>query len=598
MRRRRLVAQVEHAVSRAHTVFLGLLAFLCGLNASAPARCEIENSRPYDLLLRGGTIIDGTGRPRMQGDVGIRGDRIALIGRASPDSTATRIIDVHGLVVAPGFIDPHAHISQIDRHPNAENFLRQGVTTIVSSLHSEDQPYPLGRYVDGLHVAPNTVWMAGHTWERKKVVGLEDRVATPSELAAMVELAYEAMADGAIGLATGLEYTPATYASTDEVIAIARVCALPNAIYVTHLRDEGGHVVEAVDEALRIGRDARLPVHINHLKATGVANWGRSAQILATLAAANSAERHVGFDVYPYTAYSTYSTVLFPGWALDSGHAAFLARIHDPETRVRLHKEMVVRFADLTAGSLDSVQFRTLPGTHAFDGKTLADYLNAAHRSLTVDAGIEALIDIQAQGGFVGIFEAMSSIDVDALLLSPLASVSTDGDLVEPGDGFPHPRSFGSFPRVLGRYVRERGLMTLEAAIAMMTSRPAEEFQIPDRGLLRAGAFADVTVFNPKRIMDRGTYTDPNHYAEGVVHLVINGVLTITSGHLTGHRAGRPIRRPNATSNPGAHAADQDAAARSGSALPGGGALSAPHSYTASRDAIGYKAQVQVTCSK
>lgn len=518
-------------------VVLSLFAGLCVANL-----VRAEQAR-FDVILKHGTIVDGTGRVRFEGDIGIVGDRLAVVGGDIPDAQAHRVIDARGLIIAPGFIDPHAHITAIDSHPVAENFLRQGITTIVNSLHSLDQPYPLGPFLDGLRVAPNTVWTAGHTWERKRVVGLDDRAPTSLELTAMQTLVREAMDAGAIGFATGLEYLPATFAKTDELIALAKTSERPHAIYLTHLRDEGTGMPAAVDEAMRIGREGRLPVHINHIKLTGAANWGRSAAVLASIEAANRAGERVSFDLYPYTAYSTYSTVLFPGWSLAGDAEDYAWRIADPKIRARLHAEMLTLYRAQTANRLDSIRFRTLPNTRAFDGKTLADYLTAKSRPLTLDAGIAELIDLQKEGGFIGIFEAMNDRDVDAFLLHPLASITSDGDLVTPGVGFPHPRSYGAFPRILARYVRERHLLSLESAIAKMTSRPAQDLMIADRGVLRAGAFADIVVFDARRVIDRATYIDPHRYSQGIVHLFINGMPVIEAGALTGRLPGRPLRR-------------------------------------------------------
>ena len=275
---------------------LGVAASLLALGAS-PA--------PFDLLLVNGTVADGTGGPLRRADVAVRGDRIAAVGPRLNRSSATRVLDVSGLVVSPGFIDPHAHITDIAQHPDAENVLRQGITTIFASLHGLDQPYPLGAFLDTVHVAPNTMWTAGHTWMRTRVTGLENRAPRPAELDTMRALVARAMDDGAFGLGTGLEYIPATYANTDELIALARAAKRPNALYVTHLRDEGAALMDAVREALEIGAGAELPVHISHIKSTGAENWGRSREVLALVDSARARGRRISFDVYPYPAYST-----------------------------------------------------------------------------------------------------------------------------------------------------------------------------------------------------------------------------------------------------------------------------------------------------
>ena len=512
------------------------------LLSAACARTE-RPAAPYDIVIQHGTVIDGTGAAGIAADIAISGDRIVRIAAQIDSTEARTVIDATGLIVAPGFIEPHAHISDIASHPDAENFLRQGVTTIVASLHSSDQPYPLGRFLDTLRVAPNTVWTAGHTWMRKRVMGLDNREPTPAELSTMRLLVTEAMHDGAMGLGTGLEYTPANFSRADEVIALTQASARPHALYVTHLRDEGSGLLAAIDEAVMIGRSALLPVHISHLKITGAANWGGSASVLRRLDAATQSGTRTSFDVYPYLAYSTYSDVLFPPWALAGGTSEFAARAAAPATRARLVREMAPLFRSQTGNTLESVQFRVHPTTPALNGKTLADHLRFTSQPLTLDAGFDALITLQAAGGFIGIFSAMSEPDLDAFLRHPMASISSDGDLVSPGTGFPHPRSYGAFPRVLARDVRERHVLTLESAIHKMTGVPATLIGLRDRGVLREGAFADVVVFDAARVQDMATYSDPHHYAVGIAHLLINGQAVLRDGRTTKARPGTPIRR-------------------------------------------------------
>ncbi len=497
-----------------------------------------------DLILRGGTIVDGTGAPGRHADVAIRGGVIVAVGRNLRRAANTRIIDVTGLVVAPGFIDPHAHISTIAQQPDAENFLRQGITTIFNSLHSLDQPYPLGAFLDTLHVAPNTLWTAGHTWLRNRVMGHDNRAPTAVELDSMSALVSRAMDDGAFGLGTGLEYIPAVYAKRAEVVALARAAKRPGSLYVTHLRDEGATLELAVAEAIDIGRSTAQPVHISHVKSTGVGNWGKSTRILHTIDSVNSSGQRVSFDVYPYAAYSTYSDVLFPGWVLADGQDSVRARLTSPETVQRVHAEMRPIFTAQTSGTAKGILFRTIPSAPEFTGRTLADFLAARGVAESLDAIIDAVIALQRDGGFTAMFEAMSERDIEAFLRHPASMVSSDGDLVTPGKGFPHPRSYGAFPRMLSQYVSERGVLSFESAVAKMTGVPARTLGLRDRGLLRVGMVADIVVFDRARFRDRATFTDPHHYAEGVVDLFINGQAVILDGVMTGARPGRALRRP------------------------------------------------------
>jgi N-acyl-D-aspartate/D-glutamate deacylase len=501
----------------------------------------------YDLLIRGGVVVDGTGGPSYEADVGIRGDRIARVDRTSIDrSLAKEVLEAEGLVVAPGFIDMHAHIqTTIHEYPLAENFTRQGIATIMASLHSGDQPWPLQDYMASLHVAPNVGFFAGHSWIRKEVLGLENRDPTASELERMKSLVEESMRQGALGLSTGLLYVPANFAKTEEVIELAKVAARYGGIYVTHMRDEGSGLLDSVAESIRIGREAGLPVQIQHHKAVGRPQWGLSAKTLAMIDEARAQGLDVKLDLYPYTASSTGSSILFPQWSLAGGFDAFAARLADAKTRARIEADMTRIFLEERAGDdLSSIQFRVVPSNRAYDGKTLADLARDRGMPQTVDTAVALLIELQLSGGFSAIYHSMNEEDLAAILRHPLAMIETDGDNVSYGIGFPHPRSYGAFPRVLGRYVREQKLLALEEAVRRMTSLPAQQLGQHERGRIAEGLLADLTVFDPKTVSDRATYTDPHQYSVGIHHLVVNGVPVLRNGAYTGERPGRVLKAP------------------------------------------------------
>lgn len=495
------------------------------------------------LLLRGGLVVDGTGARARRADVLVRGPRIERVGTNIAVPRGARVLDVSGLIVSPGFIDPHAHISGIAQAPLAENFLRQGVTTIVNSLHSLDQPYPLGAFLDTLRVAPNTLWTAGHTWLRKRIMGTENRAPSSAELDTMQAYVRRAMNDGAFGLGTGLEYIPAAYAALPELVALGQAAKRPGSVYVTHLRDEGAALDAAIAEAVAVGRQSAQPVHISHIKSTGTSNWGKSAAVLRGLDSLAAQGIRVTYDVYPYPAYSTYSDVLFPAWALADGEAAIRQRFGDSATIARLRREMPAVWAAQTGGTAASILFRTLPSAPRYAGRTLADYLRDNGKTETVANIVDALIILQREGGFTATVQAMDERDIEAFLRHRAGMVSTDGDLVAPGQGFPHPRSYGAFPRVIAEYVEKRRVLTLEQAIERMTWRAARAFGLRDRGVLRAGARADIVVFDRATMRDVSTFTDPHHYATGVVHLFVNGTAVIDRGTVTGARPGTAIRR-------------------------------------------------------
>jgi len=524
---------------------LASLALLAG--CGGPGGEGRDGTARYDVVLAGGTVVDGTGAPRFRADVGIRGDRIARVARdTSLAEEGAEVLDTSGLIVAPGFVDHHNHVQNtIHLRPLAENFVRQGITTLLPSLHSGDQPWPLDEYAASLETAPNVGFFAGHTWTRKQVLGMEDRAPTPEELEEMKEYVEETMRDGALGFSTGLLYVPANYAETEEVIALAKVAAEHGGIYYTHMRDEASRLLEAVREAIRIGDEADIPVQINHFKAMGVSNWGDSERSLALVDSAREAGLDVQVDVYPYMAGSTGSSVLFPQWVLAGGVDSFRARVTDPERRERVERETIEWMRrDWTGGDLSRVQFRRVPSHPEYDGKTLADFVTDRGLPNREEAAIDPLIELQLEGGFSAIYHFMDEGDLVRIMRHPHAMFDTDGDPLAYGRGFPHPRSYGAFPRVLGTYVREKGVLSLEEAVRKMTSLSAERIGQDERGRIEEGLFADVTVFDPETVRDKATYVDPHQYPVGIVHVLVNGVPVLRDGSLTGAKPGRVLKGP------------------------------------------------------
>ena len=505
------------------------------------------SSERYDILLRGGTVVDGSGAPRFTADVAIRGERIAAVGRSGLDPTlADKVIDVSGKAVTPGFVDYHAHIqTTIHQYPLAENFTRQGITTIVASLHSGDVPWPLDEYIAALDVAPNVAFFAGHTWARRQVLGMDNRDPSGEELQQMRDLIDQAMQQGAIGLSTGLLYVPANYAKTEEVIELAKVASRYGGIYYTHMRDEGRGLLASVAEAIRIGREAEIPVQIQHHKAMGVAQFGWSANTLAMIDSANASGLDVRHDLYPYTAGSTGSSVIFPPWALAGGQDSLVARVSDPAVRPQVEEGMRDRLVNEWVGDdLNRIQFRTVPSAPEFDGKTLADYAAAQGLPNTVASGIQMGIELQLAGGFSAIYHVMDEGDVQRIMRHPLATFQTDGDPVGYGEGFPHPRSYGAFPRVLARYVRDLGVLTLEEAIHKMTRLSMDRLGQAERGSIAEGMIADLVVFDPETIQDNADYVQPHQFSTGIETMIINGTLVIDGMALTGERPGTVLTRP------------------------------------------------------
>lgn len=501
---------------------------------------------PLDLVLAGGRVVDGTGSPWFLADVGVRGDRIAQIGDLHAVAATTRI-DVSGLVVAPGFVDPHVHARErLFDLPTAEGYLLQGLTTVVDG-NDGSSPLPLGAYfvkAAATAFSPNLALFVGQGTVREAVMGSANRKATPAEIAQMQALVATAMTDGALGLSTGLAYVPGTFTPTDEIVALAETARRHGGIYISHMRDEGGGVLDSVRETIAIGERARIPVQISHHKVGGRKQFGQSVQSLELIAAARGRGVDVTFDQYPYTASQTGLSLIFPRWALADDRLN--ERLANPGQRREI-KTGMLSFIDERFGDDPSrIQLVRCGHDPALAGKTIADLLGAARQPLTQSATADMVIELQLKGGCSAIFHAYDEPDVERFLKSPFGMIGSDGSLSRLGDGSPHPRAFGTYPRVLGRYVRERGVLSLEEAIRKMTSFPAARLGFTDRGVLKAGLMADLTVFDAAAIADQATFDDPHHYSVGVRYVVVNGQVTVAGGVHTGVRAGRVLRGPGA----------------------------------------------------
>jgi N-acyl-D-amino-acid deacylase len=500
-------------------------------------------AQPFDLLIANGRIVDGSGAPWSVGDVGIRGDRIAAVGHLR-GLTAKVILDAAGLVVAPGFVDPHVHARErLFDLPTAEGYLLQGLTTVVDG-NDGSSPLPLAPFFDKATAAgfsPNLASFVGQGTVREAVMGSANRKATPAEIAKMQALVAQAMADGALGLSTGLAYVPGAYTPTDEIVALATTAREHGGIYISHMRDEGGGVLDSVRETIAIGERAKIPVQISHHKVGGRKQFGLSLQSLELIAAARARGVDVTFDQYPYTASQTGLTLIFPRWALADDKLN--ERLANAGTRKEIRTGMLAFIDERFGDDPSRIQLVRCGHDPSLSGKTIADLLKAAGQPLTQVATADVVIDLQLKGGCSAIFHAYDEPDVERFLQSPFGMIGSDGSLTRLGDGAPHPRAFGTFPRVLGHYVRERKILALEEAVRKMTSFPAARLGLQDRGLLKAGLAADVTVFDAATIADRSTFTDPHHYSVGVRHVVVNGRLTVKDGAHLGTRAGRVLHR-------------------------------------------------------
>lgn len=498
----------------------------------------------YDLLIRNARVIDGSGNPWYRADVGIRDGKIAALGNLTR-ATATRTVDARERVVAPGFIDVHTHVEGgIERLPEAANFVQDGVTTIVTGNcgGSESDMAALFSRLDRLKLGINFASLIGHNTVRREVMGTANRKATPEEIQKMQALVAKAMKEGAVGFSTGLIYIPGTYASSDEVVALGKAAASHGGVYASHMRDEGAHVTEAIDEALRVGREAGTRVQLSHFKIDNKRLWGASEKSLALVEKARQDGVDVVVDQYPYDHSSTNLGITLPSWALADGPDEVRKRLDDKAVRTRIVKEMLdmvkkkgqkdYSYATVAACSFD----------RSIEGKNISQINLMRGRKKGLKNEAETILDLQAKGFVQMVYHSMGEKDVDRILRYPNTAIASDSGVREFGSGVPHPRAYGTNARVLAEYVRKRQVISLEDAVRRMTSLPARTFGFRDRGLLREGFQADLVLFDPARVQDKATYQQPHQYAEGFDLVLVNGVPVVEEGKVTGARPGAVLR--------------------------------------------------------
>jgi len=518
----------------------------------------------YDYVLRGGALYDGSGRAAVEGDVAITDDRIVAIGEV-PDTGHVEF-DVTGLAVAPGFVNmlSWANESLLEDGRSMSDIV-QGVTLEVMGEGVSMGPWTdamaaarrerqgeiqyeipwrsLGGYLEHLEdrgVSTNVASLVGATTLRTYAVGYEDRPATPEELAEMERLAHDAMLEGALGVGSSLPYTPAVFASTDELTALASVAAEYGGMYLSHIRNEGDTIHEALDEFLRIARDSGARSEVYHLKASQKQNWHKLDEVVERLEQARREGLEVGADIYPYHASATGLSINFPAWVKEGGHERFVERLQEPEVRARLQQEMEM----IPPGDIKLTSFRSDALRH-LTGQTLAEV--AESWGVTAEVAAMDLI-VRDDSGVGTVRFTMSEENIRKKIALPWVTFCSDGGSIAPEPPFtsalPHPRSYGTFARILGKYVREEGLISMEEAIHRLTALPVENLGIVDRGRLERGYFADIVVFDPESIQDRATFEDPHQLATGVEHVFVNGVPVIERGEHTGATPGRFVRGP------------------------------------------------------
>lgn len=559
-------------------------AFVCvfvlagfGGRTRSAAEQHGQDDPPFDLLIFNGKIIDGTGSPWYSGDIGVRNGRIDAIGKLA-SARAKRTIDARGRVVAPGFIDMLGQSEQtILMNPHVPSKIFQGITTemtgegtsvaplndvTLKADHAQYEHYQitpdwktLREYfarLEGQGIGINLGSYVGATQVRRYVIGDADRAPTPAELEQMKSLVRQAMQEGAMGVSTSLEYAPAPYASTDELIALASEAARFGGIYATHMRSEGDGIFAALEETARIGREAKIPVEIWHLKVAGKSNWGQMPQVVAFIEKARESGVDIAADTYAYTAWSNSLSAFIPPWAHDGGDAKLLERLKDPATRARIREDME------TPSTAWDNEWDEIPGPEAIlvsvvqnpklvplQGKTIADVAKLWGKD-PLDTIFDLLIEDNVFT-FVSVF-GMQDSDVALALKQPWVSVDNDSSGASPegilGQEHPHPRAYGTFPRILRKYVREEKLLTLPEAIRKFTALPAQRMLLADRGVLKAGMWADIVVFDPERLRDLATYENPNQLSVGMDFVLVNGTPVIEDGKMTRALPGKALRGP------------------------------------------------------
>jgi N-acyl-D-amino-acid deacylase len=531
------------------------LAALLLITTAACQQPVSQDEPGVDLLVRNARVIDGTGSPWFINDVAIDDGRIVAMS-ARLDMEANQVIDAGGRYLAPGFIDVHTHVESsstrdgLERMPRADNFLLDGVTTIVTG-NCGGSEIDLLAYRNRLSdLGLNVATLIGHNSVRREIMGLDDRQPSEEEMLQMEALVDKAMRDGAVGFSTGLLYVPGTYAKTGEVVRLARVASGYGGVYASHIREQGAKLHDSVTEAVTIGREAQMPVQISHLKVKGRTRWGTIGTTLELIESFRDQGVDVVVDAYPYERASTNLGVNLPRWAVSGSAQDIAQRINDPATRERIVAGMRAMLDDGGYPDYSFGRMAQYAPNPEFNGMTISEINIALGRDATIDDEIDTILDMMIAGGAAGynqgaslVYHYMSVDDVDDILRYPNAAVASDGGVVRFGRGQPHPRSYGTNARVLADFVHDRGVLSLEEAVRRMTSLPARTFGFQDRGIIRPGFVADLVLFDAERVTDKATFDDPHQYSEGFDLVVVNGVPVVNDGQFTDARPGKFVAR-------------------------------------------------------
>lgn len=512
--------------------FLSVLSFMIGHSQSA------------DYIIRHGRLMDGLGNGWQYKDVAITQDKIVAIGDLK-NWKGRREIDAKGMIVSPGFIDVHGHLEGGEkRNPLASNFIYDGVTTVITG-NCGGSNMQLKQYfnsLDSIGVSINIASLIGHNTIRKEVMGTANRLATEQELIQMESLTKQAMQEGAVGMSTGLIYIPGTYAPSSEIVRLAKVVADNGGVYSSHIRYEEDKVVDAINEAIHIGKEAGIPVEISHFKVSGQNNWGRSKETIALIVAARKQGIDVTIDQYPYTASSTQLSVLLPDWVLSDGQDSIMARLSNPVIRKKVaeHSMGIIKKRGLKHFSYAVVANYAADST--YNGKSIEEINMLRGNKNKAREEAETIIQMIEKGGAQMVYHGMSEEDVINIMKYPFNMFASDAGIASFGSGMPHPRAYGTNARVLGKYVNALGVMSMEEAIRRMTSLPAQKFNLKNRGLIKEGYFADILIFDETEITDMSIYNQPHQYSKGIKYVWVNGTLSIDNGVQNQSRKGVAIR--------------------------------------------------------
>jgi N-acyl-D-amino-acid deacylase len=502
-------------------------------------------SRPeFDLLILGGRVVDGSGGAGRAADLGVRDGRIAAIGRLQ-GASARETVDASGLVVAPGFIDVHTHADDIAERPLAENFARMGVTTVIAGncgSSALDVAEALAE-ITRAGISINFATLIGHNTVRAAVMGNAARDPSLGELNRMRSLVFDAMAAGAVGFSTGLQYVPGTYAKSNEIVELARVAANAGGIYATHMRNEGTALEEAVAESIRVARLADMRLQISHLKVDSPKDWGRSAAALKLIDDARARGLRVAADQYAFTAGASTLSIRFPSWSLEGGAVRVRERLQDPATWARVKQEMIALLAERGFEDLAWATIASYRADPSLNGLSMREAAQKVVGRADADGQLETARRLMLGGGASMVYHFMSEDDVARIMRHPAVGIASDAGVLQPGAGVPHPRGYGNTARVLGEYARTRKVLTVEEAVRKMTSLPASHFGLAGRGTIAVGAAADLVLFDPARVADLATYAAPHVSPAGMPHVFVNGIAVVKAGAHTGARPGRALRR-------------------------------------------------------